>query len=335
MDGYDEEMFDDLAIDEAEGSADQGDEMDELDEFDSGDEMDEADEADEVDAYDEFDEADEADSYDEFDEADETDEGDESPGSPTRTLDRVMAHALAAEDTDEFFRRIARGVRQVAQVARRVAPVVGRIARAAAPIAGMIPGPWGAAARVATNVLGRLRADEASEEEVLDAFAELAVRNPAALPIAAAVATRRMLGPSGARLPAAQREQAVRTVRQAATRLVNNGGPTAIRALPRLARSVQRTAVARRTPPAQRPQVLARTAARIAGRGTGLQRQLTRPLPTGREVLRRAGAGAIAGAARGVASAFGGGGYGGGGGGGGRGRGRMVFRRPRRVIIVR
>jgi hypothetical protein len=334
MDGYDEEMFDDLAIDEAEGSADQGDEMDELDELDSGDEMDEADEADEVDAYDEYDEADETDAWDETDEGDhwdETDEGDESPASPTRTLDRAMAHALAAEDTDEFFRRIARGVRRVAQVARRVAPVVGRIARAAAPIAGMIPGPWGAAARAATSVLGRLRADEASEEEVLDAFAELAVRNPAALPIAAAVATRRMLGPAAARLPAAQREQAVRTVRQAATRLVNNGGPTAIRALPRLARSVQRTAVARRTPPAQRPQVLARTAARIAGRGAGLQRQLTRPLPTGREVLRRAGAGAIAGAARGIASAYGGGGY------GGRGRRRrIVIRGPiRRIVISR
>jgi hypothetical protein len=327
MEGYEEEMFDDLAIDEAEGASDRGEEMDELDELDGGDELYEVDELDAGDSWDEIDEADEQDQYDETDEIDQWDETDESDESAEESLDQAMAFALAAEDTDEFLRRVARGVRRVAQVARRVAPVVGRIARAAAPIAGIIPGPWGAAARAATSVLGRLRADEASDDEALDAFAELAVRNPAALPIASALAARRVLGAAGARLPAAQRVQAVRTVREAATRLVNAGGPTAIRALPRIVRSVQRTSVARRTPPAQRPQVLARTAARIAAPGSGLRRQLARPLATGRAALRRAGAGAAAGI---------GGLAGGGLGGGRRRRRRIVIRGPiRRIVISR
>src|SRR4029078_4505577 len=99
-----------------------------------------------------------------------------------------------------------------------------------------------------------------SEDEALDAFAELAVRNRAAIPVVAALATRRVLGPVAVRMPAAARTQAVRTVRRAATQLVNRGGPTAIRALPRIANSVRRTAVTRRTPASVRASALARTA---------------------------------------------------------------------------
>jgi hypothetical protein len=177
-------------------------------------------------------------------------------------------------------------------------------------------------------VLGQLRADEASDDEALDAFAELAVRNPATLPIAAAVAARRVLGPAAARMPTAQRVQAVRTVRQAATRMCNRSGPAALRALPRIARSVQRTSVTRRTPAAVRPDVLARTAARAATPGSRLGQQLTRPLPAGRSVLQRAGVTA-AGTARAAARGLGGG-------LGGRRRKRVVIRGPiRRLIILR
>jgi hypothetical protein len=294
MDAYDEAMFDDLGFDEAEGAADTYDEYDEMDEADAYDEGDEGDAYDEGDEGDEFSGFDEMDAGDEMDEYDAHDEGEES-AETGQAWDEALGFALAAEDTDEFLRRIARGVTRVAQVARRVAPVVGRIARAAAPVARLIPGPWGVAARAATSVLGQLRADEASEDEALEAFAELAVRTPALLPIAAGLATRRVLGPAAARMPAAQRVQAVRTVRQAATRMVASGGPTAARALPRIARSVQRTSATRHTPPSVRPRVLARTAARAAAPGTRLGRQLTRPLPAGNNIVRRARAAVRAG----------------------------------------
>ena len=183
---------------------------------------------------------------------------------------------------------------------RRAAPTIGRIARAVGPVASLIPGVGTAIGGVA-NVVGQLMADEASEEEALDAFAELAVRNRRAVPVVAALAARRVLGPAAARLPVQARVQAIRTVRNAATQLVNRGGPGAIRALPRIARSVQRTGVARRTPAVVRPRVLAQTARRVAQRNPQLRRRLTRPLAAGRQVLRRTGAAVRSGAAPGQA----------------------------------
>ncbi|MGM4915036.1 hypothetical protein [Rhizobium sp. 768_B6_N1_8] len=329
MDRYEESMFDDLAFDEAEGAADSYDGYDEADE---GDEYDDADEGDEFEEADEGDEY-EASSYDEMDGGDEMDEVDEYEGDgfdegEEEAWDEAMAYALGAEDTDEFIRRVARGVRRVATAVRRAAPTIGRIARAVAPVASLIPGYGTAIGRVA-NVVGQLMADEASEEESLAAFAELAVRNRAAIPLVAGMAARRVLGRAAARMPQAARLQAVRTVRRAANQLVARGGPTAIRALPRIANSVRRTAVARRTPPSMRPRVLAGTASRVTGRQHGLRRQLTRPLPAGRRIIQRTAAAVRSGAsparnlggtiARGLGGAVGGFG------GGGR---RIIIRGP-------
>jgi hypothetical protein len=291
MDRYEEDTFDELGFDEAEGSADGYDEMDGADEADEMDEADGYDEMDEIDSADEYDEMDEADEFDVMDEGDESDESDEE-------WDRLLAQALGAEDSDEFFRRIANVARRVARGVRGAMPAIGRIARAVGPVASLIPGVGTAIGGVA-NVVGQLMADEASEEEALDAFAELAVRNNEAIPIVAALAARRVLGSAAARMPVAARAAAVRTVRQAARQLVHRRGPTAIRALPRIARSVQRTGVARRTPPTVRPRVLAQTARRVVGRNPRLGRQLTRPLGQGRRIVARATAAARTGAAPG------------------------------------
>ena len=144
-----EDMFDDLAYDQAEGAAEAYDEFEEADEFD------EADEADE------FDEADEGEEYAGFEESEEEDDA----------FDTVVANALAAEDADEFLRRLRRGARAVAQAARRAAPVVGQIARVAGPVLRRIPHPYAQVAGRVAGVLGRLMADGASEEEALDAMA--------------------------------------------------------------------------------------------------------------------------------------------------------------------
>ena len=283
MDRYEESMFDDLA-DEADDNFDEFDEADGFDEAD--DEFDEGD--------DEFDEADAGD--DEFDDSpaqfeayDEADEFDESEDEfDEEAFDNLLAHALGAEDADEFFGRIARGLKGAFNAVKKAAPTIGKIARTVAPIASMIPGVGTAVGGVA-NIVGKLMADEASEDEALDAFAELAVRNPAARPVLAGLVARKVLGPKAAAMPAAMRRQAIRTIRRAANQLVAQGGPKAIRALPRVARSVRRTAVARHTPPSARARVLASTAKRVLARNPRLRRQLTRPSRVGQRVLRRVG----------------------------------------------
>src|SRR5258708_4348486 len=284
---YEENLYEDLA-DEAEGAADAFDDgFEEYDEFDEADEADEFDEADELEAaedgFDEFDEGDAemeaADLGDEDIDAYEDDsfEGDED------AFETAMAHALAAEDTDEFFRRVRRFV-------RRAAPIVGRIARAAAPILRVIPHPVAQGAATAANLLGRLRFEGASEDEALEAMAELAARNPRVIPVVAGLAARTLVRRAGAAMPTAVRRQVVRNVARAAQTLVRSGGPARIRALPRVVRSVQRTAATRRTPPAVRPRVALNTARRVAA-SPRLARRLSRPLPRGRALVRRAVAG--------------------------------------------
>jgi hypothetical protein len=297
---YEENMFDDLA-DEAEGAAeayddrfdemDEADEMEAADEMDEGDEMDaldEGDEMDEIDAVDEGDEMEAADAYDEYDEIDSAEEGDEADDD---ALEAAMAYALGAEDTDEFFRRIGgflrRAARGAVNVARRAAPVIGQIARTAAPLLRVIPHPLAQGAATAANLLGQLRMEGASEEEALEAMAELAARNPRVRPVVAGLAARALVRRAGPALPAAVRRQVVRNVAAAARTLVRRQGPTAIRALPRVVRSVRRTAATRRTPPAVRPRVALNTARRVAA-SPRLAQRLSRPLPRGRAILRQA-----------------------------------------------
>src|SRR3982074_2582640 len=176
---YEENLYEDLA-DEAEGAADAFDDgFEEYDEFDEGDEADEFDEADELEAAD-------ADGFDEFDEGDAemeaADLGDEdidayeddSFEGDEDAFETAMAHALAAEDTDEFSPRLRR-------VARRAAP--------------------GAAA--GAKLVGRLRFEGASEDEALEAMAELAARNPRVIPVVAGLAARPLFRRAGAMMPTA------------------------------------------------------------------------------------------------------------------------------------
>lgn len=278
---YEEDLIDELETDEAEGMSEAYDELDSLDEGDELDSLDEGDEMDELDeAEDEWDEGDEAegDEWDEYDEASD-EEADEAG------IDQALAFALAAEDSDEFFRRLRRIAGRVVRVARRVAPIAGRIARVAAPILRVIPHPAAQVAARVANVVGRLRMEGASEEEALEALSELAARNRAATPVAAAVAARALVGRAGAVMPPQARIRAVRQVRRAAQTLAA-ARPQAIRALPRVIRSVRRTAAVRRTPAGVRPQVALNTARRVAA-SPAMLRRLARPLGRGRVLIGR------------------------------------------------
>jgi hypothetical protein len=277
MANYEENLLDEW--DEAEGQAESYDEMDGLDELDAGDEMDEMDEADEMEG---LEESEELDSWDEFSEGEEEEEG--------SSMDEALAFALAAEYSDEFFRRLARVARRVvstaANVARRAAPIIGQVARAAAPILCAIPIPQAQLAGRVAGVLGRLAMEGASEEEALEAMSEMAARHRSVAPIAAAIAARALLRQAAPTLPAAARAAAIRQVRAAANTLINSRGPTGVRALPRVVRSVRRTAAARRTPAQVRPRVALNTARRVAA-NPAMLRRLAQPLMRGRAIVAR------------------------------------------------
>jgi hypothetical protein len=87
----------------------------------------------------------------------------------------------------------------------------------------------------------------------------------------AGLAARTLIKNKGASMTPGQRRQAVLSATRAVNTLVNRGGPTAIRALPRVAKSVRRAAAARGTPAAMRSQVLQRTAANVAKKPALLQ----------------------------------------------------------------
>ena len=101
-----------------------------------------------------------------------------------------MADALAADDADEFFGKIVRAV-------RKAAPIVGKIARFAAPVLSAIPHPAAQIGSKVAGVLGKLRAEGASEDEALEAVAELAVRDRRALPVVAGLAARSLTKSAG------------------------------------------------------------------------------------------------------------------------------------------
>jgi hypothetical protein len=260
-----QEMLEDLAYTESEGPSDM---------MENG-----------ADPWDAFGEEDEAEFFGEADEfgEDEFDGFGEDALEAEESLGNVLGGILGAEDEDEFFGKLLGGLKNIV---RKAAPVVGKLARGAAPILSMIPHPAAQVAGKVAGVLGNLRAEGASVEDALEAVAEIAVQDRRALPVVAGLAARSVLKDRAAALPPAQRKQAAKAATAAAKMLVQQGGPKAIRALPRIARSVRRTAASKGTPAAMRPQVLARTAAKVARRPE-LLRNLSRPLPKGQAVVQR------------------------------------------------
>jgi hypothetical protein len=219
-----------------------------------------------------FDAYEEMDAYDEFDVDDAYDDG-----GAFDALEDEMADALEAEDSDEFFRRIARGIRSAAQVARRVGRGVGQVARVVAPIASAIPLPQAQAIARVARVAGRVLADSADEFEAVDALVDLAEDEDvmdAAAPAIASMAIRGAM-PQAARLPAATRRQMVQATTRVAQRLARQQGAQAVRTLPTVVQTAQRIARQQGLPPRALPQVIQRVGARI-NRNPQLLRRLLR-----------------------------------------------------------
>jgi hypothetical protein len=242
---YDADLLDDL-YDGAEGPA----HTRHFDEFELGDE-----------AEDEFADAGE-DGMEEFDEFAGEDE------DAVEAMTDAVTDALEEEDEDQFLRRLRR-------IVRRVAPIVSRVASA-------IPLPQAQLIGRAAGVIGRLAADEADEFEAIDELLDLVDDEgeiDAAAPIIAGLTIRRAV-PNVARLPRPQRRQLVRSVVGATRQVARRHGPRAAAAIPAVVQAARRTVAQRRLPLRRLPQVIQRTAARVA-RSPQLVRRLARQRPTG------------------------------------------------------
>lgn len=239
-------------------------------------------------------------------------------------LEEVLADALDAADSDEFFGRLLSGISRVAGLvgrgagaARRVARTVGRAAQTAGRVAGRARRVAGQVGRVAGQVsriagrasrsssplhglIGQLLpmlqqwsqqgADEFDAlEDLADWFAEEDLDE--ALPVLAGLAARAVLRPAlrrvATQLSTPVRRQLVRSATQAARTLVSRQGPQALRALPRIVQSIGRAAARRRLRPATLPRAIRQTTARVAMQPR-LVRRLAQPVATDRLVPRQA-----------------------------------------------
>jgi hypothetical protein len=244
----------------------------------------------EDDYADDFSEDDTEDFGDDF----EDDFGDDFEDDFEDSIAATVGNILGAEDEDEFLGKLARGAWKLA---KKAAPHVGKIARLAAPALSAIPHPGAQAAAKVAGLLGKLRAEGATIEDALEAVAEVAARDPRALPVVAGLAARSVVRNRAASMPAAQRQNAAKTMTRAATTLVRQGGPQAIRALPKITKSVKRTTASSGTPAAARPRVVARTAAKVA-QNPAMLRRLSAPSPVGQALVRRANGGGGGGGVR-------------------------------------
>ncbi|MDD5321107.1 MAG: hypothetical protein PHD43_10945 [Methylococcales bacterium] len=225
------------------------------------------------------------DEYDEFDEYDAYDVDEYEDMEALDAMEEAVVDALEAEDTDEFFRRLRRGLGRVARIARgavrtvgrgirAAAPIVGQIARTVGPIASLIPHPAAQAVGRLASVAGRvLPADEFDTMEDLFDFAEDEDAIDAAAPVIAGLTIRRTM-PGVSRLPRPARRQLVRSVTRATRAVARRQGPQAARAVPGVVRTVQSAVRQGRIPPRAAPQAIQRAATRVA-RSPQATRQMT------------------------------------------------------------
>ena len=283
---FEDELMDDLYYDEAEGAASFYDEEEDLFE-DYDDTFEEFEDEFEEDAWD----AGEDDYYDdEMDEfEDYADEFEDEAEAYDDELEDAMAYALGAEDTDEFLGKLWRGIkkvgRRVIRVARRVVP---RITK-------MLPGPWGMLAKRGLSLLSRLRYEGASEEEALDAFAELAAYDEAAVPVVSALAVRSLGKNKVKRLPKPVRKKLVKDISKAAKQLMRKSRtPKSLRAIPIVVGKVNRQSRGRRIPVGAKTKAAQKIIKKVA-QSRRLTRKLARTTPRvvkAKKRLRRTGGGA-------------------------------------------
>ncbi|MDH4555942.1 hypothetical protein E8F11_12295 [Pseudomonas sp. BN417] len=197
--------------------------------------------------------------------------------------------------------QVGRVAGRVGQVANRVGGIAGRVGNIAGRASGIANQVGGIASNVgritgraaqSANPLGSLLQQlvpilqqyQAQGVDELDAFEDMAdwlaeEDFDGALPVLGGLAARVLVRPvlqraAGAGIAQPLRRQLVRSATQAARTLAQRRGPQAVRALPRLAQGVARTAQRRQTPARALPRAIRRTASQVAARPQ-LVRRLT------------------------------------------------------------
>ncbi|MBU3056554.1 hypothetical protein [Pseudomonas indica] len=181
---------------------------------------------------------------------------------------------------------VARQVSSAAGQASRIAGQVGGIANRVSRIAGTAARSANPASSLLQQLVPILQQYQAQGFDELDAFEDMAdwlaeEDFDGALPVLGGLAARVLVRPvlqraAGAGIAQPLRQQLVRSSTQAARTLVNRQGPQAMRALPRLAQGVARTAQRHHTPTRALPRAIRQTASQLAARPQ-LVRHLTRP----------------------------------------------------------
>jgi hypothetical protein len=214
-------------------------------------------------------------------------------------LEVALADALDAEDADEFFGRLLSGISKVAGLVRRGAGAAGQVARTASRVARTVGRVAGRAQRIAgragrsrqpaatllQQLLPLLRQYAAQGFDEVDALEDLTEQfaeedMDEALPVLGALAARTLIKPWLARTAASLsrpvKQQLIRSATQAARTLMRRS-PTALRTLPKIARTVGKTAARRRLALRNLPTALRSTAAKVASNPT-LVRRLSVPV---------------------------------------------------------
>ena len=177
-------------------------------------------------------------------------------------LETALVEALGADDTDEFFRRVVRGVRRMAQGGSQSRGQ----ARVVSPVASALALSWPQAIGRVASVASRLMADGADAFEAIDTLVDLAADEDvmdAAVPAIATLAMHSTM-PRTSRLPTPVRQQLVRATTRTAHIFARQQGPQAMRALPAVLQAAQLTTRRQRLPPHALPRLIQRIGQRLS-----------------------------------------------------------------------
>ena len=171
-------------------------------------------------------------------------------------LEDAVTEALDAEDADEFLGSLWSSVKKYA---KKALPYVSKIAP-------LLPIPGAGLIGKAADVIGKVAADEADELDALEGVIDIADdadEFDAAAPVVAGLAIRKGV-PNVARLPQPQRKQLVKATTAATRHIAQHHGPQAVAALPAIVHHARRVAVQQGLSASQLPQLVRRTAAKVA-----------------------------------------------------------------------
>ena len=187
-------------------------------------------------------------------------------------FDHMLGRAIAIEDEDEFFGALKK-LGKLAWKHRK------KIAKIAAPIVSSLPIPGAGIAGQAVKVIGNMAAEGADTEDMLDAMAEVAKRDPRAIPIVAAVGAKALLGSKAKHMSPAARTKAVKDVKAAVNVLAAKKGPAAIPAIGAVVKSAKRISATKGTPTTMKPKVVKAVARNLVRKPPALIRKLARSKP--------------------------------------------------------